>query len=116
MVTVSACPRCDTRLYDEHVEPRCLQCGYVKYEPIPDELPSEKTSHMATRYLGTDAVYKDRMLSYHYGGPMGVKFIPQCPWCWDDMHRMHNRNHYYRCSNKHTITIVGTTRDIRGWR
>ena len=30
------CPRCAGSLISERGEPTCLQCGYVRYPPIPD--------------------------------------------------------------------------------
>ena len=32
------CPRCAGQFVLENGEPTCLQCGYVRYPPIPPEI------------------------------------------------------------------------------
>lgn len=92
IVKLSSCPRCGTRLTQNHYEPECVTCGWQDYSGPVARVKTASILHSATRFVVryggpapalANTVTRVKLVRVDNHHQMGVS----CPFCAGEMNQ-----------------------------
>ena len=124
------CPRCSTLLTMTYDELECLQCGYVDYMYVPQNLGKKKKSIVSTgtrfvlRYSGDFPSLRDTLTHVRlYRVRNRVVYGVNCPFCGRPMgqsslsgKRREIREERYKCVEGHRVSLTPDVDGTLHWK
>jgi len=125
------CRRCDTRLIMGHYEPTCTSCGHADYTNTRDMAPRwQRTSIVSSatrfviRYVGDSVNLGETLTHVRLVRRRNLAvYAVNCPFCQKGMEetslsgmRPEAREHRFRCTDGHRVSLVPKRNGMLGWR